>query len=71
MILALAGLLAVVVGTAFGGRGEPTGRASLPRHAGSIVIALAAQVAAFPSGMLPWHTGDAWPRSLGRLLRAC
>jgi hypothetical protein len=74
VILALAGLLAVVVGTAFGGR---VGRLADLRFRGTslIVVALAAQVAAYPSGALPWHTGDAvatflWVGSYALLIAA-
>ena len=75
VILALAGLLAVVVGTAFGGRVGRARRAALPRDVAASSLALAAQVAAFPSGALPWHTGDAvatllWVGSYALLIAA-
>jgi hypothetical protein len=74
VILALAGLLAVLVGTAFGGRAGRLAELRF-RRTPLIVIALAAQIAAFPSGMLPWHTGDAvatflWVGSYALLIAA-
>ena len=74
MILALAGLLGVIVGTAFGGRVSELADLRF-RGTWMIVVALAAQIAAFPSGMLPWHTGDAvatflWVGSYALLIAA-
>ena len=74
MILALAGLLGVIVGTAFGGRVSALGELSF-RGTWMIGVALAAQVAAFPSGALPWSMGDAaatflWVGSYALLIAA-
>ena len=74
MILGLAGLLGVIVGTAFGGRVSALAELHF-RGTWMIIAALLAQVAAFPSGALPWHTGDAvatllWVGSYALLIAA-
>jgi hypothetical protein len=57
MVLGLAVVVAVGVGIVLGGR--PGALADLPlRFPGLILAAIALQIAAFPSGVLPWHTGD-------------
>jgi uncharacterized protein DUF5317 len=74
MILGLAVFLAVGLGTAFGGRLSALADLRL-RAAWLIVVAIGAQVVAFPSGALPWHTGDTlatwlWVASYGLLVTA-
>ena len=57
MVLALALLVAVAVGIALGGRLDALAELRL---SGSwlIIAAISLQIVAFPSGALPWHTGD-------------
>jgi Family of unknown function (DUF5317) len=74
MVLALAVVAAVAVGTLLGGR--PGALADLPlRSMWLIVTAIALQAVAFPSDVLPWHTGDMvatwlWVASYGLLVSA-
>jgi hypothetical protein len=74
VILGLACLLGVIVGAAFGGRVSALADLRF-RGTWMIVVAVAAQVAAFPSTALPWSTGDAvatfmWVGSYALLIAA-
>jgi hypothetical protein len=74
VVLGLAVLVAVAVGTLLGGRLSDLADFRL-RAAWLVVVAIAMQAVAFPSGVLPWHTGDAvatllWVASYGFLVAA-
>jgi hypothetical protein len=74
MILALCLLAAVAVGVALGGRVGALADLHL-RARWLIGVAIAMQFAAFPSGLLPWTTGDSlatglWIASYGLLIAA-
>ncbi len=74
MILALVLLVAVAAGLALGGSLRELAGLRL-RAAWLILLALALQVAAFPSGLLPWETPDSaavvlWLGSYALLLAA-
>ena len=74
MTLVLPVLLAVAIGMVFGGR--LSGLTELPlKSLWLIGLAFAAQLVAFPSGLLPWETGDTfatllWIGSYGLLIAA-
>jgi uncharacterized protein DUF5317 len=56
-------VLGVVVGLCLGGRPSALGRLRI-RGSALLYGALLLQIVAFPSGVFPWHTGDAVARGL-------
>jgi hypothetical protein len=74
VVLALAVIVAVIVGFALGGHFSALSELQV-RAAWLIGIAIAVQIVAFPSGILPWHVGDTlatglWVGSYGLLIAA-